>query len=81
MYLISDGRYKDEEVNFLKVKKTNEIWVSMKNVYDSLGVKNMSDLVSKEIYGKYERKNLADKGIRKYIMAERDVFEKYDNLS
>ena len=53
----------------------------MKNVYDSLGVKNMSDLVLKEIYGKYERKNLADKGIRKYIMAERDVFEKYDNLS
>ena len=43
MYLISDGRYKNGEVNFLKVKKTNEIWVIMKNVYDSLGVKNMSD--------------------------------------
>ena len=81
MYLISDGRYKNEEVNFSKVEKTNEIWVSMKNVYDSLGVKNMSDLALKEIYGKYERKDLADKGIRKCIMTKRDAFEKYDNLN
>ena len=81
MYLISDGRYKNGEVNFLRVKKTDEIWVSMKNVYDSLGVKNMSDLALKEIYGKYERKDLADKGIRKCIMTKRDAFEKYDNLN
>ena len=28
----------------------------MKNVHDGLGVKNMSDLVLKEIYGKYGKK-------------------------
>ena len=30
----------------------------MKNIHDSLGVKNMSDLVFKEIYGSYRTKNL-----------------------
>ena len=29
----------------------------MKNVGDGLGVKNISDLVLKEIYGIYEKKN------------------------
>ena len=30
----------------------------MKDVYNSLGVKKMSDLVLKEIYGRYEKKTL-----------------------
>ena len=29
----------------------------MKNIKDGLGVKNISDLVLKEIYGAYEKKN------------------------
>ena len=53
----------------------------MKNVHDSLGVKNMSDLVLKEIYGKYQRKSLTEKEIRKNKMTEKEVFKKYDNLS
>ena len=58
MDLISAERYKNAEVDFLKRRIADEIWVSMKNVHDGLGVKNMSDLVLKEIYGKYERKIL-----------------------
>ena len=46
----------------------------MKNVHDGLGVKNMSDLVLKEIYDKYERKNLTDNEIKKYKMTEREFF-------
>ena len=53
----------------------------MKNVHDSLGVKNMSDLVLKEIYGKYQRKSLTEKEIRKNKMTEKEVLKKYDNLS
>ena len=53
----------------------------MKNVHDDLAVKNMSDLVSKEIHGKYGRKNFEEKETKKYIMIEREIFEKYDNLS
>ena len=38
-------------------KKTSEIWVSMKDVGSGIGVKNISDLVLKEIYGICETKN------------------------
>ena len=80
MDLTSDERYKNAEVNFLKIRKADEIWVSMKNGHDGLGVKDMSDLVLKEIYGKYERKHFADNKIKKYKMTEREIFEKYDNV-
>ena len=43
----------------------------MKNVHDSLGVKNMSYLVLKKIYSKYERKNLTKNETKKYKMTER----------
>ena len=56
MYLISTKGYQNAKVDHLKIRKTGEIWVSMKNVGDGLGVTNISDLVLKEIYGIYERK-------------------------
>ena len=56
MNLISAEGYKTAKVNFLKITKTDEIWVSMKDIGDGLGVKNVSDLVLKEIYGIYEKK-------------------------
>ena len=36
----------------------------MKNVPGGLGVKNMSDLILKEIYGIYETKNLTKERIQ-----------------
>ena len=53
----------------------------MKDVHNGLAVKNISDLVLKEIYGKCERKNLTDNEIKKYKITEREIYEKYDNLS
>ena len=53
----------------------------MKNVHKGLGVKNMSDLILKEIYSIYETKNLTKEPIRKYKMTEREIFEIYDNLT
>ena len=44
-------------VSHLIIKETDELWVSMKDVGDGLAVKNISDLVLKEIYGAYEKKN------------------------
>ena len=38
----------------------------MKNVQDGFGVKNMSDLILKEIYGIYEIKNVTKGQIKKY---------------
>ena len=43
----------------------------MKNVQDGLGVKNMTDLILKEIYSIYETKNLTKDQIQKYKMTER----------
>ena len=57
MYLISAKGYTNAGVHFLKIRKTDEIWVSMKDCGSGLGVKNISDLVLKEIYGIYEKKN------------------------
>ena len=38
----------------------------MKNVNYGLGVKKISDLILKEIYGIYETRNLTKKQIREY---------------
>ena len=49
----------------------------MKNLRDGLGVKNMSDLISKEICGIYETKSLTKEQIKKYKMTEREIFERW----
>ena len=56
MYLISVEGYENVIVDMLIIKKTGEIWPSMKDVHDGLGVENMSDLILKLIYGIYETK-------------------------
>ena len=58
MCLISTEGYKNANVEFLTIKITNEIWVSMKDVGSGIGVKNISDLVLKEINGICKTKNL-----------------------
>ena len=56
MYLISAEGYTNAGVHFLKIRKTDEIWSSIKDVGNGLGVKNICDLVLKEIYGIYGKK-------------------------
>ena len=55
MDLISAKVYENAKVHSIQVK--NDLWISMKDIGNGLGVKNISDLVLKEIYGKYEKKN------------------------
>ena len=61
IYLISAEWYKNENVDFLTIKATSEIWVSMKDVGSGMGFKNVSDSVLKEIHGICETKNPAKK--------------------
>ena len=56
MSLISAKGYENAGVGHLIIKKTGELWVSIKDVGDGLGVKNISDLVLKEICGIYGKK-------------------------
>ena len=53
----------------------------MKDAGSGMGVKNISDLVLKEIYGICETKNPTKEQINEYKMTEREIYEKFDNLS
>ena len=57
MYLTSAERHKNGGVQFLRVRKTGEIWPSMKDLGRGMGVKNISDLVLKEIDGILKTRN------------------------
>ena len=48
----------------------------MRNLQDGMGVKNMSDLVLKEIHGILKAKNPTKEQINKYKMAERKIYVK-----
>ena len=71
MYLISTEGYKNAGVHTLKIRKTDKIWSSMKDIGSGLGVKIIPDLVLKEIYGIYEKKYLTKEEIKNYKMTER----------
>ena len=81
MYLISAEEYENARLHFLRVRKTGEIWASMKNAQDGMGVENMSDLVFKKNTRYLWTKNPTKEQIEKYKMAERGIIEKLDNLS
>ena len=83
MDLISIEGYENANVICLK-NKNGDLWVIMKYVKDGLGVKNMSDLLLKEIYGTYEKKNVTKEEIKYYKMTEREflkTFYDYDEDS
>ena len=81
MYLISAEGYKNANLEFLTIKKTSEIWVSTKDVGSGMGVKNISDLVLKEIYGICETKNPPKEQVNEYKMTEREIYKRFTNLS
>ena len=81
MYLISVEEYKNAGAQFLRVRKTGEIWTSRKDSGSGMGVKNISDLVLKEMHGVLKTKNPTKEQINKYKMTEREIYEKFDNLS
>ena len=63
MYLVSAEGYKNANVEFLTIKATSEIWVNMKDVGSGMGLKNISDLVLKEMHGICEIKNSTKKQV------------------
>ena len=53
----------------------------MKDVKNSVGVTNMSDLILKEIYGICETKNPSKEQVNEYKMTKREIYKKFTNLS
>ena len=58
MYLISAEGYKNAGVYSLRIQKTGKVWPTMKDVGNGMGIKNISDLVLKEIHSVLETKTL-----------------------
>ena len=73
MDVISIEGHENAKVISLK-NKNGDLWVIMKDVKEGLGVKNMSDLVLKEICGVYKKKNLTKEEIMCYKMTEKEFF-------
>ena len=75
MYLILAEGYKNANVGFLTIKTTSEeISVNTKDVGSSMGVKNIYDLVLKEISGICETKNLIKKQANEHKMTNREIY-------
>ena len=55
MDLISVEGYKNAKVHTIQVK--NYLWIGIKDIGNSLRVKNISDLVLKEMQSHYEKKD------------------------
>ena len=81
MYLISPEGYKNTNVGFLTIKKSGKIWVSMKDVGSGIGLKNISDLVLKEICSICETKNPSKEQVNEYKTTKRQIYKNFTNLS
>ena len=81
MYLILAEGYKNANVEFLTIRTTSEIWVSLKDVGSGIGVKNISDLVLKEIYGICETQKPSKEQVNEYKMTKREIYKNFTNLS
>ena len=80
MYLISAEGYENANVHYLP-QKSGKIWVSMKDVKIGMDVRNMSNLILKEIYDICETKNPTKEPVKEYKMTEREYYRRFDNLS
>ena len=80
-YPISAEGYKNANVEFLTIKATSESWVSMKDVESDMGVKNISDLALKEIYGICKTKDPSKEQVNEYKMTKGEIYKKCTNLS
>ena len=73
---ISVENYKNSAVYMTPIPNEELFWVRMTDVQIKLSVKNMSDLVRKEIHGILETKNPTKEQIKKYKTSGKELDEK-----
>ena len=81
MVVITVEAYENAEVHTIKVNNKKLFWVKMTDVQDGLGIKNISDLLRKETFGKYydeeqSIKYLTKEQIRKFKRSEAELDKK-----
>ena len=65
-------KYTNAKVSTIRVSNKKLFWVGMYDVQEGICVKNMSDLVRKEIRGIFRTKNPTKDQIRKYKRREKE---------
>ena len=63
--------YQNARVYTITIRNRELFWVRIIDLQRRLGIKNMSDIVRKEIHGIFETKNPAKEQIKKYKRSEK----------
>ena len=77
MVVITVEAYQNARVHIITVKDKDFFWLKMKDVQDRLGIKNISDLLRKEICGRFGTKDFTEKQKMKYIKSEYQITTKF----
>ena len=77
MVIIIVEAYQNARVHTITVKNKDFLCVKMKDVQDRLGIKNISDLLRKEICGRFGTKALTKKQKMKYIRSEYQITKSF----
>ena len=81
MCLISAEGCKNADGHILIIKKTDEIWSRMKDVGNGMVVKTyLNQFVKKYITYRKQKKPTKEQ-FKKYKITEREIYEKFSNLS
>ena len=79
MVVIIVEAYQNARVHTINVKNKDFFWGKMKDVQDRLGIKNISDLLRKEMCGRFGTKDLTEKQKMKYIRSEYQITNNFRN--
>ena len=74
---ISVEKYTNAKVCTIRVSNKELFWIRIYDVQEGIGVKNMSDLVRKEIRSIFRTKNPTKDQIRKYKRREKELDHNY----
>ena len=77
MVVITCEAYQNARVHTITVRNKHIFWVKMKGVQGRLGIKNISDLLRKEICGRFGTKDLTEKQKMKYIKSEYQITKNF----
>ena len=79
MVFITADNYADAGVHTIAVKNKELFSVKMIDVQNGLGLKSISDLLRKEMYGIFETKNITKEQKKKYIKTKKEINNELKN--
>ena len=80
MIAITVQNYNNADVHTITVGNRELFWIKVIDVQNALGIKNIYDLVRKEICGIFGTQNPTKKQIRKYKLSQKEI-ERESNSS